>query len=183
MPSVHVKWVGANKDTIGDIGVRFYQTVLAGGLYLLTGSVLAEPFDDAITAYEQGDYQAAETVFRVLAEQSHSGAETMLGVMYFHGRGVEENKAHAAIWFYKASRKGNPNAQLAFGSLHIRGVGVRQNLVKAYEWLSLASLYGDDRIRGEAERLKSEISDLIPEEERQQISENIRDWRPVPSLE
>ncbi len=165
--------------------LSFHKTILTGlVLWLAAGffpavPAIAEPFDDALGAYEKGDYEMAEGSFRALAVQSHSGAETMLGVLYFHGRGVEENKAHAAIWFYKAARKGNPNAQLAFGALHIRGIGVRQNVEKAYRWLSLASLHGGGRIHDEAERLKAEIAGLLSDRERAEIAEDAKSWRPV----
>jgi hypothetical protein len=114
-----------------------------------------------------------------LAKGGHSGAETMLGVMYFAGQGVDQNQSFAAIWFYKASRKGNPNAHLAFGSLHIRGLGVLQNLSKAYKWLILAAERGEGAVASEAQRLLDEIGALMSDEQRSRAIAEANAWRPI----
>ena len=139
----------------------------------------ADPFTDAVDAYDAGRFDAAIEVFRALAETGHTGAETMLGVMYFNGQGVERDTGFAAIWCYKASRKGNPNAQLAFGSLHIHGVGVRQDLAKAYKWLSLAGERAEGRVAEEAGRLRSEVGGLLSADERAGVEREVREWRPA----
>lgn len=154
---------------------------VALGLGLVTGSAGASAgeFEDTVVAYQAGDYAAAYPVFMELARAGHSGAETMLGIMYFNGQGVEQNSSFAAIWFYKASRKGNPNAHLAFGSLHIRGVGVLQSLSKAYKWLILAAERGEGAVASEAARLLAEIGTLMNEEQRQRAISEAKAWRPI----
>lgn len=152
---------------------------IAIGLAGSSADASADEFEDAVVAYQASDYAAAYPVFMGLAGGGHSGAETMLGVMYFGGQGVEKNESFASIWFYKASRKGNPNAQLAFGSLHIRGIGVLQNLSKAYKWLILASERGEGAVASEARRLLDEIGALMSEEQRRRAISEARSWRPI----
>ncbi len=149
--------------------------VLAGA----PGDAAAGELEDAVVAYQAGDYASAHPVFMELARAGHSGAETMLGVMYFGGQGVEQNPSFAAIWFYKACRKGNPNAHLAFGSLHIRGIGVLQNLSKAYKWLVLAAERGEGAVASEARRLLAEIGALMSEEQRRRALAEAEAWRPI----
>lgn len=145
----------------------------------MTAGASAGEFEDAVVAYQASDYATAYPVFMDLASAGHSGAETMLGVMYFGGQGVEKNESFAAIWFFKASRKGNPNAHLAFGSLHIRGVGVLQNLSKAYKWLLLAAERGEGAVASEANRLLVEIGTLMSDAQRERAIAEARAWRPI----
>lgn len=154
---------------------------VALGMGLLSGSTnaSASEFEDAVVAYQASDYLSAYPVLMDLAKAGHSGAETMLGIMYFNGQGVEQNESFAAIWFYKAARKGNANAHLAFGSLHIRGVGVLQNLSKAYKWLILASERGEGAVASEAKRLLVEIGTLMSGEQRERAISEARAWRPI----
>ncbi|MCH8862190.1 MAG: sel1 repeat family protein [Proteobacteria bacterium] len=145
----------------------------------MTAGASAGEFEDAVVAYQASDYAAAYPAFMDMASAGHSGAETMLGVMYFGGQGVERNESFAAIWFFKASRKGNPNAHLAFGSLHIRGVGVLQNLSKAYKWLLLAAERGEGAVASEANRLLTEIGTLMSDAQRQRAIAEAKAWRPI----
>lgn len=136
-------------------------------------------FADAMTKYDAEEFETAHDEFERLAERGHSGAETMLGVMYFNGEGVGADPAFAAIWFFKAARKGNPNAQLAFGSLHIRGIGVSQSLVKAHKWLALAEARSEGEVKREAARLRKEIEALMTEDELGRARATAQSWRPV----
>ncbi len=58
--------------------------------------VFAEPFDDALSAYNRGDYTTALQILRSLADQSHAGAQNNLGYMYKNGQGVAQDYAEAA---------------------------------------------------------------------------------------
>ena len=122
-------------------------------------------FNNAVIAYDTGKYRVARENFLALAEKGHAGAEFMLGVMRFHGRGVKANDGLAAIWFYKSAIKGNPTGQLAFGSLYIRGLGVRQDLVKAYGWLSLAARQAVPGLQQKAIALKDKAANLMNADE------------------
>jgi len=129
-------------------------------------------FNNAVIAYDMGKYRVARKNFLTLAEKGHAGAEFMLGVMRFYGRGVKANDALSAIWFYKSAIKGNPTGQLALGSLHIRGLGVRQDLVRAYGWLSLAANQAIPGLQQKAIALRDKIANLMNSEE----IEDARHW-------
>ena len=130
-------------------------------LVLLSTSSAQADFKDAVVAYDNGSYKKALNEFSQLAEGSHSGAEFMLGAMYFYGKGVKPNHKMAAIWFYKSASKGNPNAQLAIGSLHIRGIGVRQNLIDAYSWLTITINSNVPGLRKQATKLRESTRRLM----------------------
>ncbi len=118
-------------------------------------------FNGAVMAFDHGKFDPARNEFLNLAHRGHAGAEFMLGVMYFYGKGVRRDDTIAAIWFHKAAIKGNPSGQLAFGSLHIRGLGVRQNLVKAYGWLSVAANHAIPGLQQKAIALRDEAARMM----------------------
>jgi TPR repeat protein len=123
------------------------------------------PYARAVQAYDRGAFREAFLAFRHLAQMGHGGAEFMLGVMSFYGRGVERDQTIAAIWFYKSARQGNPAAQLAFGSMFIRGVGVSPDSVEAYKWLSLAHNSTIPDIVSQADTLLRQVSGRMTEDE------------------
>ncbi len=132
-----------------------------------------------IAAYQAGRYEQALKEFQPLAERGVPGAEFMLGVMYFYGKGVVRDASVAAVWFYKAASKGDPNGQLAFGSLHIRGTGVRRDLVKAYMWLTLAAQSEVAGLQQQAILLRDDASHLMTPEEVEKAQQLAADFEPT----
>ena len=59
--------------------------------------------------------------------------------MYEHGRGVPQDYAQAAVWYYKSAEQGDGLAQWSLGSLYDLGRGVPQDYKEAYFWLNLAA--------------------------------------------
>ena len=60
---------------------------------VLAGPAVAGPFEDAVSAYERGDYTTAMRLQRPLADQGHVAAQFNLGHMYDNGRGVPQDYA------------------------------------------------------------------------------------------
>lgn len=161
--------------------MRFMRSILAV-LFLCAPSAAARAgYDTAILAYESGRYDIAFREFSLLSERGDPRAEFMLGVMYFHGRGVPGNDAFAAVWFHKAAAQGHPGAQLAYGSLHIRGVGVAQDLTRAYMWLSLAADSGVPGLRQQAVLLRGDAARLMNPARIAEARARARKWQPTPA--
>ncbi|MEE8370731.1 MAG: tetratricopeptide repeat protein [Sphingomonadales bacterium] len=139
----------------------------------------ADAFEDGVIAYDQGRYGEAKVHFELLIESGHSGAEAMLGIMYFNGQGVVKDRFIAAIWFYKGARRGNPSAQLAYGSLYFNGVGVRPNPVTAYTWITLAEKNGEGQVLNAARLLKAQIAAVLSEDQRRKAEAKVAAWKPV----
>lgn len=68
-------------------------------------------YQAGVAAYEDGDYTTAIEKLQPFAEQGHAEAQYYLGLMYYHGLGVDENEKEAAKWFRKAAEQGHPEAQ------------------------------------------------------------------------
>ena len=69
---------------------------------LVAGPVAAEPVEDGYTAYKRGEHAEAMKIWRPLAEQGHSWAQLLLGLMHDWGMGVPKDKAEAQIWYRQA---------------------------------------------------------------------------------
>ncbi len=64
-------------------------------LAALGGTAVAGPYEDAISAYERGDYATALREFRVLAAQGRADAQYNLGFLYENGQGAPQDYAQA----------------------------------------------------------------------------------------
>lgn len=80
---------------------------------------------------------------RARAEQGDVKAQNCLGLRYYHGTWIRQDKAEAAKWFRKAAEQGHVKAQFNLGLCLYKGDGVVADLVEAYKWFSLAERAGD----------------------------------------
>jgi TPR repeat protein len=123
---------------------RRIATLFAGGLLvlLLFSVAAAGQFEDAASAYRDGDYAAALGGFRSLADQGHAVAQYDLGRMYYEGLGVRRNVGEALSWFRLAAAQGHAGAENSLGALFLAGDGVEQSTSEALRWYRLAADQG-----------------------------------------
>jgi uncharacterized protein len=57
-------------------------------LFLFSGSVYGDDFQDGVDAYERKDYKTAYKLILPLAEKGQPSAQYYLGFMYVNGQGV-----------------------------------------------------------------------------------------------
>jgi uncharacterized protein len=81
------------------------------------------------------------------AQRGDPAAEARLGWLYSTGRGLPQNFAEAAKWYYRAATRGNATAQYELGMAYNKGQGVPRDYVLSYLWLNLsaAQAVGADR--------------------------------------
>ena len=108
-----------------------------------TPVVAEQTFDEAVAAYERGDYDTAMQGFRVHAEQGNAEAQLNLGVMYANSLGVPEDDAEAVRWYRLAADQGLAGAQLNLGLMYAKGEGVLKDEAEAVRWYRLAADQGD----------------------------------------
>lgn len=94
--------------------------------------------DEAVVAYEKGNFELAFKELNVLAQQGYVLAQYNLGVMYERGQGVKQDYFKAVEWYTKAAQQGKAEAQYNLGVMYENGRGVRKNLAQAKEWFGLA---------------------------------------------
>ncbi|MGA7103948.1 MAG: tetratricopeptide repeat protein [Candidatus Deferrimicrobiaceae bacterium] len=102
-------------------------------------SAFGGQFEDAVAAYERGDYATAFRLMKPLAEKGYARAQHNLGVMYDYGRGVPQANTEALKWYRKAAEQELPEAQVNLGIMYYKGQGVPQDYILAHMWLNLAA--------------------------------------------
>ncbi|HKA38371.1 MAG TPA: bifunctional trypsin-like peptidase domain-containing/SEL1-like repeat protein [Burkholderiales bacterium] len=96
----------------------------------------------AVAAYRRGDYEAAASTFRQLAESGNARAQYILGALHRNGRGVTRSDAEAAKWYERSAQQGFAAAQASLGALYMEGRGVPKDEAQATKWLRLAAEQG-----------------------------------------
>jgi hypothetical protein len=90
-------------------------------------------------AYNGGDYARAFTLLKPLAEQGQTEAQTLLGDLYLHGRGVTRDIAVAVAWYRKASERSYGPALRALAKCYEVGLGVPRDMDAAERFYKRAA--------------------------------------------
>ncbi len=98
------------------------------------------------------------------AEQGNPKAQYTLGVLYYNGKGLEQDLVKAHQWIKAAAAQHHKSAQLNLGMMYYKGEGVARDVVQAYKWLWLASM---QKAPGSTEALHTVSEDMS----QQQIGE------------
>ena len=143
---------------------------LLGGLIcalLISNSAVAREDRVAagVRAYARQEYVAASQLLLPPARVGNPIAETYLGFMYQHGRGVPQDYVEAARWFRAAAEQGEPEAQFFLALLYDRGFGVGRDFVAAETWLNLAAAHADSRDRDYWARMRDAVASKLTYEE------------------
>jgi TPR repeat protein len=91
-------------------------------LFLFSGSVYGDDFQDGMDAFKRKDYKEAVKLFLPLAEQGYTLAQYNLGLMYANGQGVPQDYKEAFKWWslsaeqgedtrFKPGQSGNPSGK------------------------------------------------------------------------
>lgn len=87
----------------------------------------AGDYDQAYDYYIQGYYLKAFQEALRRAEKNDPFAQTLLARIYMEGCAVPVDGARAALWFERAAKQGEPQAQLRYGLMLFDGHFVKQN--------------------------------------------------------
>jgi hypothetical protein len=122
--------------------MRHCATLVRASLMLVAigGAATAGPMEDAVAAYQRGDYATALRLWHPLAEQGDADAQFHLGVMYESGQGVLRSEAEAIKWYRKAAEQDDAVAQFNLGVMYAKGVS--PNHVEAALWYRCAADHG-----------------------------------------
>ncbi len=116
-----------------------------------------DAYEIGLDAARSGDYDTALREFRQAAEDGLDVAQYNLGILYFTGRGVEEDAEQALSWLTKAAEQGHTTAQFNVGVMYFNGQGVNagwqsvwplslltrsRNRARAAEWYEQAASSG-----------------------------------------
>jgi TPR repeat protein len=98
----------------------------------------ASAVDEAISAYNSGDYLAARRLFKQIANDGDSVAQRYLAELYDKGQGGGKDYGKAVEWYTKAAYQNDAKAQYLLGIKYANGHGVRADKKLAYAWFAIA---------------------------------------------
>jgi TPR repeat protein len=139
-------------------------------LFLFSGSVYGDDFQDGVDAYNRKDYKEAVRLWQPLAEQGNAGAQSNLGNMYHKGLGVQRNFKEAVKWYRLSAEQGYAAAQYKLGWMYEKGVSVYypwmyeegervpRDDVLAYMWWSICGSSGDEGCVDKRNKVEKQMS-------------------------
>jgi TPR repeat protein len=99
-------------------------------------------FDLACDEIHCGKINSAHKHLLALANKGHAKSQTLVGVMYRDGVGVEKDLRQAALWLEKAAQQGLREAENELGHLYLSTEASVHNPAKAEQWLTRAAEHG-----------------------------------------
>ncbi len=98
----------------------------------------ASAIDDAISAYNSGNYLTARRMFKSIARDGDPVAQRYLAQMYDKGQGGVKDYNKAVEWYKKAAEQNDSKAQYFLGVKYVNGHGVPVDEKLAYAWFVIA---------------------------------------------
>jgi uncharacterized protein len=111
-------------------------------LFLFSGSVYGDDWEDGFDAYNRKDYKTAYKFWLPLAEQGNAWAQPLLGWMYSKGKGVPQDYKEAVKWYRLSAEQGNAAGQYNLGFVYEKGQGVPQDYKEAVRLYRLSAEQG-----------------------------------------
>jgi PAS domain S-box-containing protein len=142
----HVTIVAALLLVLGLVIVGFLKPLTQIVSERILAFVVEQPaqgVDAAYAAFQKSDYAAALRLARPVADQGDSRAQSLLGLMYSNGRGVQRNEAEAMKWYRRAADRGDADAQVKIGDMYFEGREVAQDYSEAGRWYRFAADHGN----------------------------------------
>jgi hypothetical protein len=145
-------------------------------LFLFSGFVYGDDYDDAIDAYKRKDYKEAVRLYRLSAEQGDPDAQYNLGQFYLRGElGVPQDYKEAVKWYRKAAEQYDVDAQSNLGFMYNKGQGVPQDYVIAHMWFNLCGSIGvKDCVKN-----RDIIQKRMSPQQIEKAQEMARNWKPT----
>ncbi len=112
------------------------------GMILVIAVLFGNESEDALKAYNAGDYAKAVKLYKMAVKQGDIDAQYALGFMYEEGKGVKQDYAKARELYMKAAKQGSIDAQTNLGAMYDDGRGVKRNYKKAVEFYKKAAKQG-----------------------------------------
>lgn len=146
-------------------------------LYYRTGlNQIMSYWSDTLNSTEESSkvFQAVGLI-RKAAEEGHSEAELVMGILHEQGRGVLQDYSAASRWYQSAVEKGNPNAMTRLGIMARKGGTGERDLVQAYVWLNIAASRGVPHAEMMRNKVATELDPeaLISAQQRSRASEGL----------
>jgi tetratricopeptide repeat protein len=88
----------------------------------------------AYDLYNSEKFEEAFDLYKELANKENAIAQNYIGLMYFNGKGMEEDEDKAFEWFLKSAEQGHAAAQNNVGYCYKNGFGTYKDEDEAFNW-------------------------------------------------
>jgi len=99
---------------------------------------MSKEYQNGYYAYQAGDYQRAQSFWKLAAAEEDPYAQYALGLMYFRGDLSTPEYGMAANWFKKAARANHGGATYYLGLMHFNGYGLSYDHFQATKYFKRA---------------------------------------------
>ena len=142
-------------------------------LFLFSGSVYGDDFQDGMDAHKRKDYKEAFRLFLPLAEQGNVTAQYNLGHMHEKGKGVPQDYKEAVRLYRLSAEQGDADAQLKLGVSYGMGRGVPKDYALAHMWWNLSGSNGNK----DAVYNRDIIEKRMTKQQIEKAQEMARNWK------
>ena len=102
-----------------------------------------EMFATGFEHNQRAEYKEAVDWYRKAAAKRNIVAQSLLGMLYMNGQGVEKDLTIAIGWFRKAAQQNDAIAQYYLGMMYLNGNGVARDEELAADWLHKSAEQGN----------------------------------------
>lgn len=127
---------------IGNAIRRTFFWMIIFGAVIITVKNFPDQFQEAATAYRNGNYTEAFRLWRKLAQRGDVAAQYNMGALYATGTGTETSEEEAHRWFLQAALSGNAEAQFETAKNYEFGRGVAVSMPDTIDWLRRSAQQG-----------------------------------------
>ncbi len=128
---------------LSKIGARLFLAICT--MLFSVGTVVAQSseYEQAFNAYQNQQFDSAESLWVSLANAGDVNAQYALGVMHLRKEASDSSPVAAFSWFEKAAGQGHATAMFNLGVAYWEGAGVSQDKATAVDLWQEAALKGD----------------------------------------
>ena len=135
----------------------------------------ADAVEDAISAYNAGNYLTARRLFKESAEGGDTVAQRYLATMYDKGQGGVKDYDKAVVWYKKAALQNDAQAQYMLGVKYVNGHGVPVDEKLAYTWFAIAFNNGYEKAASPLKVLNQTLPMMVRQEALQLATKQLTD--------
>ncbi|MEJ2454277.1 MAG: tetratricopeptide repeat protein [Candidatus Thiodiazotropha sp.] len=124
------------------LNLMLTRLLCLGVFALLSGSLCAASYDEAMSALADGNYRMAYRDFKALAEEGDAEAQYRLGMLLLFGQGVKQRVAEGLEWLKRAADNGSYLAANELAQIYTSGREVAPDEQEAMKWIERATQLG-----------------------------------------
>ncbi|MBP5786806.1 MAG: SEL1-like repeat protein [Kiritimatiellae bacterium] len=135
-----VEALGLNAKVAADSAKRIAEEQAEKATEGMSGETVKNAIPDPDQVGDVGQYFPR---YQREAKKGDAMAQYGLGICYYLGKGVAEDKERGASYFREAAKQGHERAAMLLGHYYLYGWGGKKDAVEAVKWIRMAAEKGD----------------------------------------